>query len=393
MRVAAGGIVERLGLASRGPSRPGRISQESTRGQVLVATDAIPRGPVCLLHRPVGLRSRVVRAPFGAPVTSSRRAPPRWWGVITYMLMVGCDEATSDAQSPASSSATPTIALVTSSSASVAAIGTASSAPAASALVSVPDAQSPRPAEQDWSSAPTFNTSTTLLRDDRCKIAILRDWMRVDCNGEGYLHTIRLEGSAGKDYWLSVGLTPTHDAYVGRLKRGGLTELSFESRVKPVLIRVAWPSDAAGPTVAEAASDPAGLQAVHPREPLPIPLLPIQPTERPRPGDWVSAVPVNTAPAERRPKACEAAILRNWLRWRCSGGSAELLKIEGLGKLGADHFVVNSPFTQEGEARLGPSMDGTVRIKPTFDGPVVALAVRWPVNEPRPTEVSFQTEK
>lgn len=304
--------------------------------------------------------------------------------------MISCGEPASGGQpTPASSSATPAIAPVTSSSTAPA----IAAAPVASALVSVPDAESPRPTEQDWSAAPTFNTSATSLRDDRCRIAFLRDWMRVDCSGDGYLHTIRLEGTAGKDYWLSVGLTLTHDGFVGRLKRGGLTELSFESRVKPVLIRVAWPSDAPGPTVAEAASDPAGLQTIHPREPLPIPVVPGQPTERPRPGDWVSAIPVNTAPPESRPEACEATMLRDWIRWRCSGGSAELLKVEGLGKLGDGYFVVNSPFTQEGEARLTPGTSGAVRIRPTADGRVVVLAVRWPANEPRPTEVSLRADR
>jgi hypothetical protein len=162
----------------------------------------------------------------------------------------------------------------------------------------------------------------------------------------------------------------------------------------PVLLRVAWPSDRRGPTVAEARLAPGGVRTVHPRAPQPIPGVPTGATDRPKPGDWVSAVPVNGAPPARWPKNCEATLLRDWLRWQCSGGEMSLLRVDGLGKIGTDYFVVaNTFFAQEGEARITPGTSGLVRLRVTFDGPEAHLVVRWPAGEPKPTEIAFQTDK
>jgi hypothetical protein len=49
-------------------------------------------------------------------------------------------------------------------------------APTSQAIVKIPEGRTPEPTTIEWEGAPTFNTNTSGLRDERCPIAFVREW-------------------------------------------------------------------------------------------------------------------------------------------------------------------------------------------------------------------------
>jgi hypothetical protein len=178
------------------------------------------------------------------------------------------------------------------------------------------------------------------------------------------------------------------DHLVLRLRRGDLFIIGFLSNVYS---RVAWPSDAAGPTIAETWRAPQGALVVEPQPVQPIPDVPDLGTERPRPADWLSGTPVNTAAEYRRPKSCELRVLRDWVQWRCSGRDQYYGGSSGFGALNVELFNIAIPDLQQGEARIKPGVSATYTIQRTADVPPTTIKIHWPINEPKPSEISVQT--
>jgi hypothetical protein len=261
-------------------------------------------------------------------------------------------------------------------------------APTSQAIVKIPEGRTPEPTTIEWEGAPTFNTNTSGLRDERCPIAFVREWVRFSCKGGPFLLPSRVSMKAGSDYWLR-GVA--NDTFIGRLAPGAFIEFSaYLGEADRPVIRVVWPSGQPGPTVAEAIKDPGGPLAVHPREVKPIPDFG-PPGPRPLAGDWQDATAVNTGTPARWPKSCEALVLRGWLRWHCSGPFLFLRNTEGFGKLGKEHFLTNTSNLMAGEVQLVSGMRALARVQFDLDGPTAELRIHWPVNEPKPSEISIQT--
>ncbi len=290
-----------------------------------------------------------------------------------------------DGERASATSSVPPLMTGASTSASLPA---SASAPAPSsrpkAVVEIPATDTPEPTTQEWEVAPQFNTRATPER--QCQLWLLREWFRFGCN-DGGIPTL-LEGLPGKGFATRFA----GDAYiVGRLRRGDLFVAQDTASMVDVYARIAWPSEAPGPTIAEVWRDAAGGLAVYPEEPQALPQIPDKPGQRPRPGDWVLSTPVNMGPADQRPKNCEIRVLRDWLQWRCHGRGVLLKSIQGFGVENVDHFKVNGLWHQQGEGRLHAGMSAALRIENGIGGPVVSIGVRWPADAPQPAEV-FMTE-
>jgi hypothetical protein len=261
------------------------------------------------------------------------------------------------------------------------------SANAIRSVADIPSAETPEPTAKEWESASRFDGRGDGPPDPDCHVGILREWFRFSCNGDG-LPSL-LAGVPGREYATRFG---SETYIVGRLRRGDLYVARDATGGVDVFARIAWPSEAPGPTIVEVWRDPAGGFAVYPEAPQPVPLIPSTASDRPRPGDWVTGTPINMGAAESRPKNCELRILRDWLQWRCHGKGTRLESIEGFGADGAGHFKINDLSRQQGEAQLHAGMSATARIRSSFDGPIVSIRVRWPADAPQPAEIFMATE-
>lgn len=182
-----------------------------------------------------------------------------------------------------------------------------------------------------------------------------------------------------------------HEAFTARLRPGDLFAVGLYIDAVKVWARVAWPSSAAGPTVAEAWRSPEDLSVVHPAAPQAIPVTSQSSPVPPPLGDWVDSVPVNTAEASRRSASCEARVLQGWLRWRCSGRGLYLGRVEGFGDRGVDHRESEPGSDQYGFVRLVKGMNGSLTIRVDLGGRTETLRLVWPVDSPVPTTISFET--
>jgi hypothetical protein len=79
------------------------------------------------------------------------------------------------------------------------------------------------------------------------------------------------------------------------------------------------------------------------------------------------------------------------VQWRCSGNDLFYRGSSGFGAPNVDFFNVAVASLQQGEARLKPGMSAKVTISRTSDTPDTAIKIHWPVNEPKPSEISIQT--
>ena len=320
-----------------------------------------------------------------------------WAMRVALLLVGGCSSEPSSSlelgdTASASISSTSFASSASLSSASLPSAST--SAPAASTnppgrsgiqpFVLIPDGDSPEPTMDEWASAPTFNTSTAAGRDETCPIAVKREWVRFGCVGR--MPTL-VFGVPEKGF----GWRANHAYLVLRLRRGDLFIIRSWTDSTDVYSRVAWPSDAAGPTVAETWRDPQGALVVEPQPLQPIPDVPELGTERPRPADWLSGTPVNTAAEYRRPKSCELRVLRDWVQWRCSGSGFGYDRSSGFGAPNVDLFMITGAGLRQGEARLKPGMSATLSLRLAIEAPATTIKIHWPVNEPKPSEISIQT--
>jgi hypothetical protein len=313
-----------------------------------------------------------------------------WAMRVALLLVAGCpsepelrDAASASSSSPSFTSSagvsSPSFASASTSAptASTNALGRTGIQP----FVLIPDGDSPEPTPAEWASAPTFNTSTAAGRVDECPIAVKREWVRFGCMPD------LLFGVPEKGF----GWRSNSNYLVLRLRRGDLFIIRYSTGSTGALSRVAWPSDAAGPTVAETWRAPQGALVVYPEPVQPIPDVPELGTERPRPADWLSGTPVNTAAEHGRPKNCELRVLRDWVQWRCSGNQMFYERSSGFGTPDVDFFKVTSLALQQGEARIKPGMSATFTISLTIGAPLTTIKIHWPVNEPKPSEISVQT--
>jgi len=259
----------------------------------------------------------------------------------------------------------------------------------ASGLWAMPQGESTEPTLEEWGTAPTFNTNTSSSREDRCPIAALREWVRFSCSDGFALSPVIVTSKA---HFARKDRTGS-STIVARVRPGDLFVVSLVRGNVDVAARVAWPSGYTGPTVAEAWRSPRGALLVAPGDPQPVPAMPAAATERPRPGDWAAGIPVNTAPPERRTKACEARVRSNWLHWACNGKGVNwgFKSIDGFGAKDVDHFEVVGASAWDGDIRLRPGMDAMFKLELSLDGPIATLRVKWPNDQPKPTGISFET--
>jgi len=132
----------------------------------------------------------------------------------------------------------------------------------------VPSGESSEPTAAEWESATGFNTSTSPAREELCRFVPVREWVRFSCK---YGAELRAWKWSSKSYKIRTDANG-HEAFTARLRPGDLFAVGLYIDAVKVWARVAWPSSAAGPTVAEAWRSPEDLSVVHPAAPQAIPV-------------------------------------------------------------------------------------------------------------------------
>lgn len=128
--------------------------------------------------------------------------------------------------------------------------GSAEGSASAGAIPEIPEGRSKPPTVAEWRDAATINTQDANSQPEGCFMKIVREWLKVNCEGKVTEVTDMEEfGTENADYFQSV--TPGKSAdFVVRVRKGKTMKLKIlRSEKGNASLFVNWPQTADKPTI------------------------------------------------------------------------------------------------------------------------------------------------
>lgn len=312
---------------------------------------------------------------------------------LVGLLACGPDPASSPATSSASaslSSSSSVSAASARSSASSAPSAMPSSEPVASAAppavsASWPKRDAPQPSEEAWSKAEPINTAPADKQPAGCSLVHVGEWFRARCKDQIFLEPDGADnGKQGVD-WIAKPASSID--LVVRARPGAITAFGFS--LPHVHLRIAWPSNASAPTVAQLDTiESTDIERALP--PMAVAAIPDMPPDdaapRPSPADWLGGVEVDTADKAARANECSLRLYGRWLRRLCRS-SVFFEDQSSFGEKNKDWFYVPNYDLTLLVVRLHEGMS----IRTSFDAKSWAqMNIVWPRGAPKPTTLDVR---
>lgn len=166
---------------------------------------------------------------------------------ILVLALLACKEEKKEESAPTATAAAP------------AATPTETAAPAATAeeekkdespIPDIPDGRSKPPTVAEWKAATNINTQEVNSQPDKCFMRIVREWLKVNCEGDVQGFTgMENFGNEMADYFQSVKPGKVAD-FVVRLRKGKTLKLRIQrGKEGEAVLFVNWPVGEAKPTI------------------------------------------------------------------------------------------------------------------------------------------------
>jgi hypothetical protein len=113
----------------------------------------------------------------------------------------------------------------------------------------IPEGRSAPPTVAEWSAADEINTQEANSQPDKCFLKVVREWLKVHCDGEfGEITDMDGFGKENADYFQFIKPGKSAD-YVVRLRKGKALKLKIHRAEGNAALFVNWPGASPKPTI------------------------------------------------------------------------------------------------------------------------------------------------